>query len=455
MGEILNRRGVNVINVSIRHARPDPGAVLAWARTEVFAFVLYYQQATDEESRRAVGRWTRELIDAALSVGGTYYLPYQPHATESQFLRAYPRAPEFFALKKRLDPTNKFRNTLWDKYYAPTVDPALAELDAETRARLDTTANYRRDEGQTFLTHPEWYILYSSEEYAEWLKTKRPSAFPYLESIGQYWVNYAEIRRITRHRYPFNTPYQIMLGVIGVSYAGEFTAKAIYETLVGRFTEWTAAGQQTAEDRFAYEFATDYGKFIHREPWYRYHFARHLGTLWSLPWFDSNMIRKWERRGILTVELIIKAMYATLLQTIQSTGEQQAEQMQFVMTGWADSLAAGTPSIRKIARLDAVHTLAATPRYDGFRFGMLELARTGAKAVIKEVAGNDDILVSGVGPADWQWRSATSWVAYALPIPTDSTRKRVHLPLKVRDLLPALAALQNDPRFTLDHVYDY
>jgi hypothetical protein len=39
------------------------------------------------------------------------------HATESQFRRAYPRFGEFVALKQRLDPTNKFRNSLWDTYY--------------------------------------------------------------------------------------------------------------------------------------------------------------------------------------------------------------------------------------------------------------------------------------------------------------------------------------------------
>ena len=48
--------------------------------------------------------WTRELIDAVLAVGGTYYLPYQPHATAEQFHRAYPRAKELFALKRKLDP---------------------------------------------------------------------------------------------------------------------------------------------------------------------------------------------------------------------------------------------------------------------------------------------------------------------------------------------------------------
>ena len=117
--EVFQRYGVNVVNVSIRHAKQDPASLLAWARTEVFGFVIYYKQGTSAAAQREVGSWTRELIDAALTVGGSYYLPYQVHATEQQFLRAYPRAREFFALKRRLDPTNKFRNGLWNKYYHP------------------------------------------------------------------------------------------------------------------------------------------------------------------------------------------------------------------------------------------------------------------------------------------------------------------------------------------------
>jgi len=119
MRDVLRRRRARVINVSIRHAMQDPGSLLAWARTEVFAFVIYYKQGTDDVAKKAVGVWTRELIDAALGVGGSYYLPYQLHATEEQFLRAYPRAREFFALKRQLDPSNKFRNELWNKYYHP------------------------------------------------------------------------------------------------------------------------------------------------------------------------------------------------------------------------------------------------------------------------------------------------------------------------------------------------
>jgi len=118
MAVTLRRHHVNAINVSIRHALPDPGTLLAWARTEVFAYVLYYKQGTSVDDREAVRAWTRELVDAAIAAGGTYYLPYQVLATKQQFLAAYPTAPKFFELKARVDPKNMFRNRLLDAYYA-------------------------------------------------------------------------------------------------------------------------------------------------------------------------------------------------------------------------------------------------------------------------------------------------------------------------------------------------
>ena len=117
MGQILRENNVNVINISIRNARSDPGSLLAWARTEVFSFVIYYKQGTSVADKEKVKKWTGQLIDAAISNNGTYYLPYQIHATPEQFLKAYPNAPKFFQLKRELDPTNKFRNKLWDAYY--------------------------------------------------------------------------------------------------------------------------------------------------------------------------------------------------------------------------------------------------------------------------------------------------------------------------------------------------
>lgn len=122
MSAILAKHRVNTINISIRHALADPGTLLSWARGETFAFVLYHKQRTRDNARERVGVWTRELIDAVLECGGTYYLPYQLHGTHEQFHRAYPRAKELFALKRELDPEYRLRGALWDKYYAPTLD---------------------------------------------------------------------------------------------------------------------------------------------------------------------------------------------------------------------------------------------------------------------------------------------------------------------------------------------
>lgn len=122
MIDIFKRYQVNVINVSIRHAVQNRESLLSWSEEEVFAFVIWYKQSTNEKAKNTVGIWTRELTDMVLSCGGTYYLPYQLHATEEQFHKAYPNAKKLFLLKQQIDPGYKFRNSLWEKYYNPNTN---------------------------------------------------------------------------------------------------------------------------------------------------------------------------------------------------------------------------------------------------------------------------------------------------------------------------------------------
>jgi FAD/FMN-containing dehydrogenase/SAM-dependent methyltransferase len=144
MAEILGRHRVNAVNVSVRHAHPDPGSLLAWAREEVFAFVLYHKQRTRDNAKSRVAVWTRELIEAAIACGGCHYLPYQAHATREQFHRAYPRARELFALKRRLDPDFRWRNALWDAYYELTETPMT-----DTANSADATGDFAHVYGTT------------------------------------------------------------------------------------------------------------------------------------------------------------------------------------------------------------------------------------------------------------------------------------------------------------------
>lgn len=120
MTRILKTRDVQVLNVSIRHSPTDKESLMKWAPTEVFSFVIYYKQRKSQRASAAAGVWTRELIDAALVNGGRYYLPYRLDATSKQFLQAYPEAKAFAALKAKVDPKNRLRNQLWDKYLPKT-----------------------------------------------------------------------------------------------------------------------------------------------------------------------------------------------------------------------------------------------------------------------------------------------------------------------------------------------
>jgi len=116
---ILQSHHVNVLNISIRYTLADPGTLLAWARQPVFSFVIYYEQGVTNTAKKEVSTWTSQLIDAVLSEEGTYYLTYQIIATKKQFLLAYPNATNYFILKRKVDPTNKFRNRLLDRYQTP------------------------------------------------------------------------------------------------------------------------------------------------------------------------------------------------------------------------------------------------------------------------------------------------------------------------------------------------
>lgn len=156
----------------------DPGALLAWAREEVFAFVLYYKQRTRENAKERVAVWTRELIEAAVGAGGTYYLPYQPHATSNQLCRAYPRVEELFALKRRLDPEFRFRNVLWDKYYAPTL---RAEGNATSRHDTDEAIYREIQEGLSSIKPFLADLFYALPSLG---KQKREMARQTLELLG-------------------------------------------------------------------------------------------------------------------------------------------------------------------------------------------------------------------------------------------------------------------------------
>ena len=463
MRHVLQAHEVNAVNVSIRHALPDPGTYLAWAPNEVFAFVLYYKQLTDPDSRRAVARWTRELIDAAVASGGRYYLPYQPVATRAQFAAAYPRSAELFAVKRRVDPTGKFTNALWDLYQsvadgtvpAMTASHLAANVPAEVRIALDTVKGYARSEASEYLTHPEWDLVYGSEAYARWLEQgKAPSGFPYVGSVGTFWRSYTGTYGAAKDRYDVAAGTHVMLGVIGVSTAIEYGLKGLYENTVGRLFELNMPAGGTAEDRYAAKVARDYAKLIATKGWYEFSFMDALRGLWQLPATGPGFFRKWERRFALSSEYLVKAAYATMIGAGTAAGYAPDELTRYALAvGWSDSLGASA-GLRAVHSLDRGYTLLSVPRYDPYRDALLALSDHASRVRLAEISGAETVTISGTAPAAWRTPARTS-VVVAYRMPDEPSRTRMLLQVRARDLLDVLAGVRREKAFVVEHIYDY
>lgn len=105
---VLRESGVRDIYGTIRAIREDTTTFLPWATGEraciIFNLLVQHDQAGLEKARLAA----RNLIDAAASLGGSFYLTYHRWATREQLLACYPRLPEWLALKQRYDPEGTF-----------------------------------------------------------------------------------------------------------------------------------------------------------------------------------------------------------------------------------------------------------------------------------------------------------------------------------------------------------
>jgi FAD/FMN-containing dehydrogenase len=108
-----------LLNITLRYVAQDPTAMLSYApEGPRIASVLLFSQEMTARAEADMARMTQEMIEAVLAIGGSYYLPYRPHATVDQFHRCYARSAEFVALKRQVDPRMRLRNALWDRYMA-------------------------------------------------------------------------------------------------------------------------------------------------------------------------------------------------------------------------------------------------------------------------------------------------------------------------------------------------
>jgi hypothetical protein len=315
---------------------------------------------------------------------------------------------------------------------------ALLTVAASASAAVAPPEHVRGVE-QTYLTFPEWFLVFSPDEYAAFTKEHPPSEFPFWGHIREFWQSYGAVTEATSERGDrFNLGYHVMIMVIGTSTTLEYAIRSAYETIVGRIAEATRRSGPTREDVLAARVAQEYVDFIRDEPWYKFDFTLRLKQLWTTTdYVGPDMLRKWERKYALTTEYLVKAMYGWLLGKATAAGYEK-------------------PLMVTAVVLDREpQTMTLLPRYHQFTAASQSTAAGGAN--FREIAGNGadaDILVSVLVPASWREQTVEARTLFRQPIITRPGTDRVALVMPVGALAENLRRLDAQGT-SVEHVFDY
>lgn len=341
------------------------------------------------------------------------------------------------------------------KCVPPSAEPKPVPSAALERRKLTAgLPDYARPEGDSFLTYPEWYIVWSYQEKADYQERHLPSGFAYLGAIGQYWSSYCRMNRLTRGRYPFDAGDHLMLWVIGTSFTMEYLLKGAYENTLGRVSEWLSSHEAVEEDAYAYRVARRYADFVHVRPFYEFSFLRAFSGLWKeTRGWGPHPLRKWERRIWLGFDYAFEAFYCELIEraTHLVYGIEGVDTFAWIENA-GDSVFVENPRVRKVKVLGGHAYLVAIPRYQEFTTTVARLAQRGVR--LTEVAGNDEIVVSALVPRAAAYDLAGATLLFATDVLTQPEWQRLVLSAPVPSLPAVLTALQRRGA-QLEHLYDY
>ena len=82
-------------------------------------------------------------------------------------------------------------------YKGNTSSANLISYSDKNTSSIQIQEEYHRPLSSTVFSIPEWWLVFSSEEYADLLKQNVSSDYPYYDSILQYWQTYHRIVDIT------------------------------------------------------------------------------------------------------------------------------------------------------------------------------------------------------------------------------------------------------------------
>ncbi|GHO46563.1 FAD-binding oxidoreductase [Ktedonospora formicarum] len=114
---LLHKHNINLLNVTIRKVTQDTNALVSYAQTNMYGFVVYYKVSRRSKEIQTLQAFTSELIEYLISIKARYYLCYGSYYSQSQLISMYPEIHTLFTRKSQYDPQELFTNEWYEKYH--------------------------------------------------------------------------------------------------------------------------------------------------------------------------------------------------------------------------------------------------------------------------------------------------------------------------------------------------
>jgi hypothetical protein len=334
----------------------------------------------------------------------------------------------------------------------PSSGPATASAPGVTLPEIDE-AGYRRKLNNTYFTFPEWYIVYSFEDFGRFLDRASESQFGYLGHIFGFWQSFCTINRAVPATEESLTEVKTMIYVIGISYSVEYAVKGFYENTVGRVFEWIRGEKPTPQDEFGRAVLQDYAAFLYTIPWYKYPFREKLDGLMAISSPTPSWLRSRERDFALGTEYFLKTGYASLIQkALDAGGDTEPRDIMFVVAALPPQALASEPRIKPIRALDAQWQLVQAPRYKALGEILQGLLDQGID--VAEIAGNHDILITVIAPDAAKLDIKGTTELFSLALDARPGFRRAGLKARINQLVDINRDLKAKGA-SIEHFYDY
>ena len=160
---------------------------------------------------------------------------------------------------------------------------AAATPRPQTYPPLITDPAFQRREANTYLTYPEWHIVFAYDGLAQAVKTGDEYAFDYFPkhlALLEFRLRAHARRRATWRRrlgHAQHDPHDWR-----ELHGGDVREGGLRRD-DRRATAWVRGSRKTPQDAVVAAIATDYAAFLRQTPWYQYPFDRKARELWAAP----------------------------------------------------------------------------------------------------------------------------------------------------------------------------